>query len=200
MACKSLGRGRDHDQPSPFWHCSFGASQTPEQLLELTQEHIRPLIPLIDRLNEAGAEDELKVISKVVVVNSALRRLYPVSCALGNGVLPWPRPRAFPARSLRRPPSEDGCRELLCGRRLATPIFRAERANQTYLGRLGELSRGNLHSQNSIQWVRNHCMTTLVSRLCEGQRATVLQLPAAARPEAAKERATPEVREPSLSS
>jgi hypothetical protein len=40
----------------------------------------------------------------------------------------------------------------------------------------------------------------LLSRLCEGQRATVLQLPAAARPEAAKERATPEVREPSLSS
>jgi hypothetical protein len=39
-------------------------AQTPEQLLELTQEHIRPLIPLIDRLNEAGAEDELKVISK----------------------------------------------------------------------------------------------------------------------------------------
>src|SRR6266478_7692231 len=40
----------------------------------------------------------------------------------------------------------------------------------------------------------------LLSRLCEGQRATVLQLPAAARPEAAKERATPEVREPLLSS
>src|SRR5215510_15213348 len=39
-------------------------AQTPEQLLELTQEHIRPLIPLIDRLNEAGAEDELKVISR----------------------------------------------------------------------------------------------------------------------------------------
>jgi hypothetical protein len=40
----------------------------------------------------------------------------------------------------------------------------------------------------------------LLSRLCEGQRATVLQLPAAARPEAAEERATPEVREPLLSS
>ena len=39
-------------------------AQTPEQLLELTQEYIRPLIPLIDRLNEAGAEDELKVISR----------------------------------------------------------------------------------------------------------------------------------------
>ena len=39
-------------------------AQTPEQLLELTQEYIRPLIPLIDRLNEAGAEDELRVISK----------------------------------------------------------------------------------------------------------------------------------------
>ena len=39
-------------------------AQTPEQLLELTQEYIRPLIPLIDRLNEAGAEDELRVISR----------------------------------------------------------------------------------------------------------------------------------------
>ena len=39
-------------------------AQTPEQLLELTQGHIRPLIGLIDRLSEAGAEDELRVISK----------------------------------------------------------------------------------------------------------------------------------------
>ena len=39
-------------------------AQTPEQLLELTQEHIRPLIAVIDRLNEAGAEDELRVITR----------------------------------------------------------------------------------------------------------------------------------------
>jgi hypothetical protein len=39
-------------------------AQSPEQLLELTQEHIRPLIGLIDRLSEAGAENELRVISK----------------------------------------------------------------------------------------------------------------------------------------
>jgi hypothetical protein len=39
-------------------------AHTPEQLLELTQKHIRPLIGLIDRLNEAGAEDELRVINK----------------------------------------------------------------------------------------------------------------------------------------
>jgi hypothetical protein len=45
-------------------------AQTPEQLLELTQDHIRPLIALIDRLNEAGAEDELNVISR------QLTRLY----------------------------------------------------------------------------------------------------------------------------
>jgi len=38
--------------------------KTPEQLLELGQEHIRPLIAVIDRLNEAGAEDELRVIHK----------------------------------------------------------------------------------------------------------------------------------------
>jgi hypothetical protein len=39
-------------------------AQTAEQLLELTQEHIRPLIAMIDRLNEAGAEDELRLITK----------------------------------------------------------------------------------------------------------------------------------------
>jgi len=45
-------------------------AQTPERLLELAQEHIRPLIGVIDRLNEAYAEDELKVISR------QLTRLY----------------------------------------------------------------------------------------------------------------------------
>jgi hypothetical protein len=40
----------------------------------------------------------------------------------------------------------------------------------------------------------------LLTRLCVGQRATVLQLPAATRPEAREEQATPEVREPLLSS
>ena len=41
-----------------------GPAKTPEQLLELAQKHIRPLINVIDRLNEVGAEDELRVISK----------------------------------------------------------------------------------------------------------------------------------------
>jgi hypothetical protein len=40
----------------------------------------------------------------------------------------------------------------------------------------------------------------LLTRLCEGQRATVLQLPAAAHPAAVEELARPEFREPSLSS
>jgi hypothetical protein len=40
----------------------------------------------------------------------------------------------------------------------------------------------------------------LLTRLCEGQRATVLQLPAAARSEAREKQATPEVCEPSLTS
>ena len=35
-----------------------------EQLFDLSQEHIRPLIGLIDRLNEVGAEHELRVIAK----------------------------------------------------------------------------------------------------------------------------------------
>jgi len=39
-------------------------AKAPERLFDLTQEHIRPLIGLIDRLNEVGAEDELKVIAK----------------------------------------------------------------------------------------------------------------------------------------
>jgi len=38
----------------------------------------------------------------------------------------------------------------------------------------------------------------LVTRLCEGQRATVLQLPIAAHPAAAEEAVRREVREPSL--
>jgi hypothetical protein len=36
-------------------------TKTPEQLLELAQKHIRPLIDVIDRLNEVDAEDELRV-------------------------------------------------------------------------------------------------------------------------------------------
>jgi hypothetical protein len=39
-------------------------AKTPGQLLELAQKYIRPLIDVIDRLNEVGAEDELRVISK----------------------------------------------------------------------------------------------------------------------------------------
>ena len=39
-------------------------AQTREQLLEQAQEYIRPLIGVIDRLNEADAEDELRVINK----------------------------------------------------------------------------------------------------------------------------------------
>jgi hypothetical protein len=39
-------------------------AQTPEQLFEMAQEHIRPLIGVIDRLSEADAQDELRVINK----------------------------------------------------------------------------------------------------------------------------------------
>ena len=39
-------------------------AKTDEQLFERTQEHIRSLIAMIDELNEVGAEDELRVISK----------------------------------------------------------------------------------------------------------------------------------------
>jgi hypothetical protein len=37
-------------------------TKTGGQLFEQTQEHIRPLIGMIDELNEVGAEDELRVI------------------------------------------------------------------------------------------------------------------------------------------
>jgi hypothetical protein len=40
----------------------------------------------------------------------------------------------------------------------------------------------------------------LLTRLCVGQRATVLQLPAAVRPEGREKQATPEIREPLPSS
>jgi hypothetical protein len=36
-------------------------AQSPEKLLEVAQEHIRPLIGVIDQLNEADAEDELRL-------------------------------------------------------------------------------------------------------------------------------------------
>ena len=39
-------------------------AQTPQQLLAQSQQYNRPLIRMIDRLNEAGAEDELRVITR----------------------------------------------------------------------------------------------------------------------------------------
>ena len=72
-----------------------------------------------------------KICPQALEVNSALRRRFPVSCALqvGNGVLPRLRPRAFLARSLRRPPGEDGRLMLLASRYSATPIIPADPAN-----------------------------------------------------------------------
>ena len=69
------------------------------------QFELRPLKP---RASPVG-------IATAVVVDSALRRRYPVSCALqvGNGLLPRLRLGAFLARSLRHPPGEDGRLELL---------------------------------------------------------------------------------------
>jgi len=51
--------------------------QTPERPFELTQEHIRPLLAMIDRLNEAGAEDELRVISKQLTRLVYRAQLFP---------------------------------------------------------------------------------------------------------------------------
>ena len=71
--------------------------------------------------------------------------------------LPQPRHRLDPkfrqlvddiyARMTARPagkPAREGLFELLRGRHWATPIFRADPANQTYLARLREPSRANL--------------------------------------------------------
>ena len=52
-------------------------AQTPEQLLELTQQYIRPLIGMIDELNEAGAEDELRVIRQQLTRLSSGRSRSP---------------------------------------------------------------------------------------------------------------------------
>src|SRR5215468_4867332 len=58
-------------------------AQTPEQLLEQAQEHIRPLIGVIDRLNEADAEDELRVINKQLKSRSAQSPRRPHHLAAG---------------------------------------------------------------------------------------------------------------------
>jgi hypothetical protein len=75
-------------------------------------------------------------------------------------------------------------------------------ANKKIGQRLARFRQINMHNpvthHDAVEFPDGQVV--LLSRLCEGQRATVLQLPAAGRPEAAKERATPEVREPSLSS
>src|SRR5262249_43304214 len=65
-------------------------AQTPEQLLEQAQEHIRPLIGVIDRLNEADAEDQLRVINKQVT-------------RLGFRVQPLPPRKARKSRPAERP-------------------------------------------------------------------------------------------------
>jgi len=52
-----------------------------------------------------------------------------VRAQVGNGVLPGLRPRAFLARSLRRPPGEDGRLEPLPSRHRANPIIPADPAN-----------------------------------------------------------------------
>src|SRR5215471_8056743 len=68
-------------------------AQTSEQLLELTQEHIRPLIGLIDRLSEAGAEDELRVISKQLTRLSFRAQPPPaVSSPKSRSARHWSRP------------------------------------------------------------------------------------------------------------
>jgi hypothetical protein len=80
----------------------------------------------------------------VVVVNPALGRLYPVSCALqvSDGILPRLRPRAFPARSLRRPPNADGCLKLVRGPHWVIPIFRADRAKPNIFGAVSRAESG----------------------------------------------------------
>ena len=73
-------------------------------------------------------------------------------------------------------------------------------ANKKIGQRLARFRQINMHVTHHDALEFPDGQVALLSRLCEGHRATVLQLPAAARPEAAKERATPEVREPSSSS
>ena len=48
-----------------------------EQLFNLTQGHIRPLIGLIERLNEIGAEDELRVIAAQLPAKTKLAETKP---------------------------------------------------------------------------------------------------------------------------
>ena len=83
-------------------------------------------------------------LARVVVVDPALGRLYPVSCALqvSDGILPRLRPRAFPARSLRRPPNADGCLKLVSGPHWVLPIFRADRTKPNIFGAVSRTESG----------------------------------------------------------
>jgi hypothetical protein len=76
-------------------------------------------------------------------------------------------------------------------------VFPSKKIGQQ-LARFRQINMGNAVTHHDALEFPDGQM--LLTRLCEGQRATVLQLPASARPEFAEERVTSDVREPSLSS
>src|ERR1700738_2200704 len=83
-------------------------------------------------------------LARVVVVNPALGRLYPVSCALqvSDGILPRLRPRAFPARSLRPPPNGEGSFKLVRGPHWVFPFSRAAPAKPNISGAVSRAESG----------------------------------------------------------
>jgi hypothetical protein len=75
-------------------------------------------------------------------------------------------------------------------------VFPSKKIGQQ-LARFRQINMGNaVTHHDALEFPDGQVV--LLTRLCEGQRATVLQLPASARPEFAEERATAEVRETSL--
>ena len=75
-------------------------------------------------------------------------------------------------------------------------VFPSKKIGQR-LARFRQINTGNaVTHHDALEFPDGQVV--LLTRLCEGQRATVLQLPASARPEFAEERATAEVRETSL--
>jgi len=94
-------------------------AKTGEQLFERTQEHIRPLIGMIDELNEVGAEDEQPFNSTPDDHRESDRRT--PCCASSRAVAAWPRPQHRHPVAMARCPVRVLNTELAIGVPIHTP-------------------------------------------------------------------------------
>src|SRR5262249_31822602 len=70
---------------SRIWSNSQVPAKASEQLFDLSQEHIRPLIGLIDRLNEVGAEHELTLLWQILSGTGFPNQFFCDSWVVGFG-------------------------------------------------------------------------------------------------------------------